>query len=99
MCLRPFAVTLTAVADVDLNSSANPFTRVDFYYVSGGVHIKIGTATVVLAQTLTNRTYTYTFVWDPDAAVPVRAVKVVALGVDAQGDAVLTNTQVVTTVP
>jgi hypothetical protein len=90
---------LTAVADVALNSSADPFTRVDFFYVSGGVHIKIGTASVVLAQTVTNRTYTYTVTWDPDAAVPVGAVTVVALGVDAQGDAVLTGTQVVTTVP
>jgi hypothetical protein len=93
------SVTLTAVADVALNSSADPFTRVDFFYVSGGVHIKIGTASVVLAQTVTNRTYTYTVTWDPDAAVPVGAVTVVALGVDAQGDAVLTGTQVVTTVP
>jgi hypothetical protein len=93
------SVTLTAVADVALNSSADPFTRVDFFYVTGGVHIKIGTASVVLAQTVTNRTYTYTVIWDPDAAVPVGAVTVVALGVDAQGDAVLTNTQVVNTVP
>lgn len=92
-------VTLTAVADVALNSSADPFTRVDFYYSSGGVLIRIGTATAVLAQTISNRTYTYTFVWDPDAAVPVGAVTVVALGVDAQGDAVLTGTQTVTTVP
>jgi hypothetical protein len=96
--------TLTAVADVPLNSAVDPFARVDFYYVSGGVHIKIGTATVVLAQTLTNRTYTYTFVWDPDAAVPSSAfpgtaVTVVALGVDAQGDAVLTNTFTVNVVP
>ena len=93
------SVTLIAVADVVLNSSADPFTRVDFFYVSGGVHIRIGTASVVLAQTVTNRTYTYTVTWDPDAAVPVGAVTVVALGVDAQGDAVLTGTQVVTTVP
>ena len=92
-------VTLTAVADVALNSSADPFTRVDFYYTVGTVRIKIGTATVVLAQTISNRTYTYTLVWDPDAAVPVGAVTVVALGVDAEGDAVLTGTQTVTTVP
>lgn len=91
-------VTLTAVADVALSSSADPFTRVDFYYVSGGVHIKVGTATVVLAQTITNRTYTYTFVWNPDATI-VPGGTVVALGVDAQGDAVLTATQPVTIVP
>ncbi|HEV8364257.1 MAG TPA: Ig-like domain-containing protein [Gemmatimonadaceae bacterium] len=92
-------VTLSAVADVALNSSADPFTRVDFYYTSGTTLIKIGTAAAVLAQTQTNRTYTYTLVWDPDAAVPVGAVSVVAIGVDAQGDGVLTGTQTVTTVP
>jgi hypothetical protein len=91
-------VTLTAVADVPLNTAVDPFSRVDFYYVSGGVHIKIGTATVVLAQTVTNRTYTYTFVWDPDATI-VPGGTVVALGVDAQGDAVLTATQPVVIVP
>src|SRR5688572_9156383 len=94
------SVTLTAVADVPLNSAVDPFARVDFFYDNGaGVLIKIGTGTAVLAQTVTNRTYTYTFVWDPDAAVPVGAVNVVALGVDAQGDAVLTNVVVVNTVP
>lgn len=93
-------VTLVAVADVPLNSAVDPFARVEFYYDNGlGVLVKAGTATAVLAQTLTNRTYTYTFVWNPDAAVPVGAVNVVALGVDAQGDAVLTAAQVVTTVP
>jgi Bacterial surface proteins containing Ig-like domains len=93
-------VTLVAVADVPLNSAVDPFARVDFFYDNGGgVLIKIGTATAVLAQTVSNRTYTYTIVWNPDAAVPVGAVNVVALGVDAQGDAVLTATQVVTTVP
>jgi Big-like domain-containing protein len=92
-------VTLTAVASVALNSSADPFTRVDFYYTNGTVRIKIGTATAVLAQTQTTRTYTYTFVWDPDAAVPVGAVTVEAFGVDAEGDAVLSGAQTVTTVP
>jgi hypothetical protein len=93
------SVTLSAVADVALNSSADPFTTVRFYYVNAGVLIPIGTGTAVLAQTQTNRTYTYSIVWDPDAAVPVGAVTVIAIGVDAQGDGVLTGTQVVTTVP
>lgn len=93
-------VRLRAIADVALNSSADPFTRVDFYYVgTGGVLIKVGTGTATLAQTVSNRTYTYDFTWDPDAAVPVGAVTVVAIGVDAQGDGVLTGTQTVTTVP
>jgi hypothetical protein len=92
------SVTLSAVADVPLNTSADPFARVDFYYVSGGVHIRIGTGSAELAQTVTNRTYTYTFVWDPDATI-VPGGTVVALGVDAQGDAVLTATQAVVLVP
>lgn len=92
-------VTLSVVADVPLNTSVDPFTRVDFYMVVGGAHIKIGTATAVLAQDLLNRTYTYNFVWDPGATVPVGAVTIEAIGVDAQGDAVLSGTQVVTTVP
>jgi len=92
-------VILTAKADVALNSSADPFTRVDFFYVSGGVHFRIGTATATLAQTQTNRIYTYKFTWDPDAAVPLGAVPIVAIGVDAQGDAVLTVGTTVSTVP
>jgi hypothetical protein len=92
-------VTLSAVADVALNSSADPFSRVDFFYDDGGVWVKIGTASAVLAQTQTNRTYTYSFVWDPAAPLPASPVTVVAIGVDAQGDAVLTGTQVVTYVP
>jgi hypothetical protein len=82
-------VTLSTVADVALNTSADPFTRVDYYYVNGaGNLVKIGTASVVLAQTQTNRTYTYSFVWDPAAPVQTGAVTVVAIGVDAQGDGV-----------
>jgi hypothetical protein len=93
-------VTLTAVADVPLNSSADPFSRVDFFYLNAaGNLVKIGTATVTLAQTQTNRTYTYTFVWDPAAPVQTGAVGVVAIGVDAQGDAVSTTGIVVNIVP
>lgn len=92
------SVTLTAVADVALNSSADPFTRVDWYYQSGGVWIKIGTSTAQLQQTQTTRTYTYTLVWDPDSAVPVGAVNLIAIGVDAEGDAVGSAGVAVTTV-
>jgi hypothetical protein len=93
-------VTLTAVADVPLNSSADPFSRVDFYYLNtAGNLVKIGTGTVTLAQTQTNRTYTYTLVWDPAAPVQTGAVGVTAIGVDAQGDAVSTVGVSVTIVP
>lgn len=95
------SVTLRAVADVALNSSADPFTRVDFYYINtAGNWVKIGTATPVLAQTQTNRTYTYSLVWDPAAPVQTGAVTVAAVGIDAQGDAVINSgAQVVNIVP
>jgi hypothetical protein len=80
-------VTLSTVADVALNTSADPFTSVLTTTTSTGRGnlVKIGTASVVLAQTQTNRTYTYSFVWDPAAPVQTGAVTVVAIGVDAQG--------------
>jgi hypothetical protein len=93
-------VQLQAVADVPLSTSADPFARVDFYYQNAaGNWVKIGTSTAVLAQTQTNRTYTYNFTWDPAAPTQTGAVNVVAIGVDAQGDGVLTAAQVVTIVP
>lgn len=94
-------VALQAVADVPLNTSADPFSRVDFYYQNAaGNFVKIGTATAVLAQTQTNRTYTYNFTWDPAAPVQTGSVTVAAIGVDAQGDAVFAfGAQTVTIVP
>lgn len=94
-------VTLSAVADVPLNTSVSPFTRVDFYFQDLAGNLRaVGSATGTLTQTPTNRTWTFTFVWNPDAAtVQVGAVTIVAIGVDSQGDAVLTATASVTTVP
>jgi hypothetical protein len=96
-------VVLTVVADVPLNTSNNPFSRVDFYYQNAaGRLVLIDKGSAVLAQTATNRTWTYTLTWNPDANVQVGAVNVVAVGVDLQGDAVLSNAIAavqVTTVP
>jgi hypothetical protein len=86
------AVALSVVADVPVFTSANPFSRVDFYYQApAGYLVLIGISTGVLNQTPASRYWTYDFTWDPDANVPVGAVNVVAFGVDAQGDAVLSN--------
>jgi hypothetical protein len=93
------SATLTAVADVALNSSADPFSRVDFYYWNGTAYVFIGTSTGVLAQTPTTRTYTYSFVWDPAAPVTAAVNTVVAIGVDAQGDAVGTAGAAILLVP
>jgi hypothetical protein len=100
-------VSLSAIADVPINTSADPFGRVEFYYETApGSNIWrfAGSATGVLAQTPTTRTYTYTFTWDPDANVPSAAlpgatVAVMAVGVDAQGDAVMTTPVNVLIVP
>jgi hypothetical protein len=94
------SVVLSAIADVGLSTSADPFSRVDFYYQNAaGNWVKIGTASAVLAQTQTNRTYTYTFTWDPAAPVAAGSIPVMAVGVDAQGDAVVTAGVTVTIVP
>jgi hypothetical protein len=100
-------VSLSAVADVPLNTAVDPFARVEFYYETApGSNIWrfAGFANGVLAQTPTTRTYTYTFTWDPDANVPSAAlpgatVAVMAIGVDAQGDAVRTAPASVLIVP
>jgi hypothetical protein len=90
-------VTLEAIATVALNTSVDPFARVEFYYdptpngAPSGTWILAGTATAVLTQTPANRFWTYTFVWDPGAAVPVGTVNVVAIGVDSNGDAVFSG--------
>lgn len=86
-------VTLSAVADVTLDNAPEPFTRVEFYYENAaGNMVLIGQAGAgVLNQTVTNRTWTYTFSWDPGAEVPTNATtNVIAIGIDAQGDAVRT---------
>jgi hypothetical protein len=91
--------TLSAVADVPLNTAVDPFARVDFYWFDGTNFRFIGSSTGVLAQTPTVRTYTYTLVWDPAAPVTAAVTNVVAIGVDAQGDAVATVAGAIVLVP
>jgi hypothetical protein len=88
------SVGLTAITTVTLDNAPEPFTRVEFYYEqTPGNWVKIGqSGPGVLNQTVTTRTWTYKFTWDPDATVPVNAAtNVIALGIDAQGDAVRTT--------
>jgi hypothetical protein len=98
-------VTLSAVADVTLDNSPDPATRVEFYYQNAlGNWVKIGQTTGVLQQTNTTRTWTYTLVWDPDslvpsAALPGASVPIMAIAVDAQGDAISAAGQNVLIVP
>ena len=95
-------VVLTTVADVTVDNSPEPFTRVEYYYQNAANNwVRIGqSAAGVLNQTVTNRTWTYTFTWDPDASVPVNATtNVIAIGIDAQGDAVRSGGVVVNVAP
>jgi hypothetical protein len=88
------SVVLSAIADVTLDNSPEPFTRVEFYYQNAlGNWVRIGQSPAgTLNQTVANRTWTYTFTWDPDATVAVNAAtNVIAIGIDAQGDAVRTT--------
>ena len=89
---------LTVIADVSLDNSPEPFTRVEFYRQNAaGNFVLIGTSGPgFLNQTVTNRTWTYKFVWDPDATITNGANTIIAIGIDAQGDAVRSAGVVVT---
>jgi hypothetical protein len=86
------SVNLTAVADVALNSTNDPFQRVEFYWNNGGTLTLLGSATGVLAQSPTTRTWTYTLAnFNPAAPIPTGGtISIVAVGVTAGGDAVPT---------
>ncbi|HSJ10830.1 MAG TPA: hypothetical protein VK928_12980, partial [Longimicrobiales bacterium] len=72
---------------------------VDFYYTDAANRsIRIGTGAVTVTDnTVTNiRTWTYTASWNPGAmGVVAGGYPIFALGVDAQGRALMTNTVVV----
>lgn len=92
-------VTLSVVADVILYTG-DPFSRMEFYYQNAaGNWVKVGQAAGMIAQTPTNRTFTYQFVWNPETGVPVGNFPVAGIGVDAHGDAVMAGTVWVDTVP
>jgi len=86
------SVGLTTIADVTVDNSPEPFSRVEYYYQNtDGNWVRIGQSGPGALQTVTTRTWTYKFTWDPDASVPVNAAtNVIAIGIDAQGDAVRT---------
>jgi hypothetical protein len=90
--------SLTVIADMTLDNAPEPFTRVEFYRLNaGGNLVLIGQAPAgQLNQTVTNRTWTYKFSWDPDGTIPNGANTIIAIGIDAQGDAVRTTGVTVT---
>jgi hypothetical protein len=87
----------------------NPFTQVQFYYydptVGTGEFILIGSvgaSTVTDNATVTQRTFTYNLTWDPPASLGTgAAANVLAIGVNATGDALSTavNNQIQLTNP
>jgi hypothetical protein len=92
------ATTVTLAAQAQGNESAtfqflNPFTQVQFYYLDPTTTewTLIGStssAFVTDNATVTQRTYTWTLApWDPPASAGTGALNVIAVGVNASGDA------------
>lgn len=109
---NPTVVTLTAAAAGTANGSfqfANPFSRVDFYYYlpNSAIWIPVGSVTapaVTDDAPLTTRTFTWTLTTplDPPSALGSgTTLKIVAVGVNALGDALMSpvNTNIALTNP
>jgi hypothetical protein len=88
-------VTLRAQVTGPSGSLNIPFTRVEFYYaVAPNVYRLLGTATSSAVQEPGGgvRTITYSFVFNPDAPqFAAGATDIIALGVNANGDALATR--------
>jgi hypothetical protein len=82
--------TLTARVETVASESAQPFTRVDFYVRNAAGRLQlIGTdASASVGPQGAIRPFSYTFNWTPTTA---GAFQVLAIGVDAQGDAMLVD--------
>ena len=82
-----------------------PFTRVDFYVVSGGNLVNVGSATastlVDNGALLFGRRYRYSFAFTPGTTFPAGALTIHAVGANALGDALSTlgNANVTVTAP
>lgn len=101
---NPLTVTFTMQACGPTATYASPFTRVDLYAVSGGNLVQIGTASAgstVDDGSAYGRCHPFTFTWTPGTAFGTAAQSVYAIGVNANGDALVTpvNAQVTTTNP
>ena len=91
------STTLRATATGPNTTFANPFARVLFFYIDAAGRAQlIGTATPSASDnTITaTRTWTYSATFTPNGFAPA-GYQTFALGVDTQGRALMTNTQVV----
>jgi hypothetical protein len=102
-CTNPTSTVLTASATGPASVFNNPFSRVNFYYTTAaGNTTLIGQGTVsVTDNTITStRTWAYTITWTPstltDGVAPGTPYNVFAIGVDATGSGLQSNTTVVT---
>ena len=100
--LASASVVLSAVVNTAQSTGAiaMPYPLIEFFRDNGGALQKIGESTTpTLLQTPTDRFWTYTFTWDPEAPVPVGAVVVVAVRTEYGGSSSRSTAQVVTVVP
>jgi hypothetical protein len=101
---NPLSVTYTMVAAGPTATFSPPFTTVNMFVLSGGNLVQIGTATFVSTTddgSPQGRRHSWTFSWTPGTAFGLAAQPVYAIGVDANGDALVTqvNSLVTTTNP
>lgn len=93
--VNPLSVTLNADVFGPTATFNPPFARVDFYtVVAGPLLVQIGSASAVSSTvddgSANGRRHRYSFVWTPGAAQAVGVAPIIAIGVNAAGDAIST---------
>jgi len=101
---NPLNVTYTMVAAGPTATFSPPFTSVNMFVVSGGNLVQIGTATFAGTTddgSAQGRRHSWTFTWTPGTAFGTAVQTVYAIGVNANGDALVSpaNANVTTTNP
>lgn len=102
--VNPLSVTLVADAFGPTATFNAPFTRVDFYALFGGFLVQIGTGTADITNddgSPFGRRQRWTFTWTPGTSVGLGAISLFAIGVNANGDALVSpvNTNITVTNP
>jgi hypothetical protein len=101
---NPTSVTLNADVYGPTATLNPPFTRVDFYVLSGGQLVQVASATGVSTVddgSANGRRHRYSAAWTPGTTFGTGAQTIYAVGVNAAGDALVTpaNANVTTTNP
>jgi hypothetical protein len=101
---NPLTVTLNADAFGPTATFNPPFTRVDFYVLSAGNLVQVGSSTSVSTVddgSPQGRRHRYSFTWTPGTAFGLGAQQVFAIGVNGVGDGLVSpaNANVTTTNP